>query len=696
MSPTDRSTADPCFPADKVRALLLGRGASEAADRLARHISNCPSCAAVAEAIGLDSGVVSGLRRDDLPPPPSDSELADVVARVSRVSYASWAGRARPVPSAVDVPGRLGPYRLVELLGVGGMGVVYRAEDVVLHRFVAVKVVKGGVDAATRARFLSEARALASVRHDSVVTVHYVGEEPTSQGAIPYLAMELLEGQTLRDWMAAAPRPPIEWVVRAGRQVAAGLAFAHDAGLVHRDVKPANLWLEAPQGWAAQPEGVRPPLAAVGRVKLLDFGLAHPQGVLSEAGAAGTPAYMAPEQARGEAVDARTDLFGLGCVLYELCTGRLPFPRRGRVWTGWEAAPASARSLNPAVPERLAGLIERLLAADRADRPASARAVELELAGLENHTPGSLTVPGQADTTVTTRPSERRKRRLVAVAVALVAVGGAVAAIAQAGRTDTASNPPNDEPAPQSSATAERAEPPIADPQKALVASDVFDDEWCHTLSTQPSQVQLDVVLRALGRLNPKFEWLKGSGWVEPYGVIRLTVNADTVSDLRPVRALKTLSVLRCRGSAPGHGTVTDLSPLSELNLKELHCRNNPGIRNLSPIRLDRLEFLDASYTGLESLSGLTKAPLVTVKIAGTPIHDLGPVRRMSRLRALDCTGCPITNFQPLTATPLRELTANIEADRDATVLNRIRTLEKINGKPVKEFWKQLAAARPD
>ncbi|VTR91454.1 serine threonine protein partial : Serine/threonine protein kinase (Fragment) OS=Rhodopirellula maiorica SM1 GN=RMSM_03539 PE=4 SV=1: Pkinase [Gemmata massiliana] len=278
MSPTDPPGAGACFPADEVRALLLGR-ASEIADRLARHISGCASCAAVAEAISLDPGVASGLRREHLPPPPSDHELADVVARVSRISCPPWSRRGSGAPAPVEVPGRLGPYRLVERLGAGGMGVVYRAEDTTLHRFVAVKVVKGGVDADTRARFLSEARALAAVRHDNVVTVHYVGEEPTPNGALPYLAMELLEGQTLRDWVAAAPPLAIEWVVRAGRQIAAGLAFAHDAGLVHRDVKPANLWLEAPQGWVEQAPGLRPPLADVGRVKLLDFGLAHPPGL---------------------------------------------------------------------------------------------------------------------------------------------------------------------------------------------------------------------------------------------------------------------------------------------------------------------------------------------------------------------------------------------------------------------------------
>lgn len=697
MSPTNRPMAEPCFTPDEIWAILLGQGPAEDADRLARHLPACPNCVAAAEAIHLDDFVVSSLRREGLPPLRPDHEFADVVARVSRLGRPSRAGRPRPATSTAALPQRLGPYRLVELLGAGGMGVVYRAEDTALHRFVAVKVLKGETDAESRERFLREAQALAAVRHDNVVTVHHVGEEPTADGMVPYMAMELLEGQTLRDWMNAAPRPPVEWVVRLGRQTAAGLAFAHATGLVHRDVKPANLWLESPRGWTAEPPTIRPPLGAVARVKLLDFGLARAPGLPAALDTAGTLAYMAPEQARGTDLDGRADLFGLGCVLYELCTGRLPFPHRDSHWAGEpEALPAAVRSMNPTVPDRLADLIQRLLAADLAHRPVSARAVELELADLNYHSSGTRTVAGQSDATVAIRPRQRpkRRRRLV-LAAALLVAAGAIAAIARTDRPGLTSDPPDDGLVPQPTAIAEKAEPSITDQQKALISSDVIDEKWCRALSTLPPQLQVNTVLRTLGRLNPKFEWLKGSGWAEPDRVIRLTVNADTVTDLRPVRALKALSVLRCRGSAPGFGILTDLSPLSELKLKELHCRNNPGLWNLSPIRLDNLEFVDASYTSLETLSGLTKAPLVTLKIDGTPIKDLGPARRMSKLRAFYCTGCPITDFEPLTNIPLRELHADVRAERDAEVLSRIETLVKINGLPVNEFWKRYWATQP-
>src|SRR5438132_1318450 len=225
------------------------------------------------------------------------------------------------------------------------MGIVYRAEDMHLHRPVALKIMRPGpdFDAVGKERFLREARAAAAVKHDHIVTIYQVGEER----GVPFIALEYLQGLSLDKWLDKTPRPSVAQVLRVGREVAAGLAAAHARGLVHRDVKPANIWLEAPTG----------------RVKLLDFGLAHSRTDdvrLTHTGAVlGTPSYMAPEQARGEAVDERADLFSLGCVLYRLCTGRLPF--RGRsatavatslavdtppaVWRRpWRSASSSSRS----------------------------------------------------------------------------------------------------------------------------------------------------------------------------------------------------------------------------------------------------------------------------------------------------------------------------------------------------------------
>jgi serine/threonine protein kinase len=277
--------------------------------------------------------------------------------------------------------GRLGPYRVLGVLGAGGMGVVFRAEDPQLRRLVALKVARPALaaGAAARRRLLREARAAAAFTHDHVVPVYQVGEE----GGVPFLALPLLAGESLEARLRREGRLPVADVLRIGREVAAGLAAAHERGLVHRDVKPANLWLEALPG---QGDGSAP----AWRVKILDFGLAHAidgdAGLSDSVVVAGTPAYMAPEQARGEALDGRCDLFGLGCVLYRSCTGRVAFGGSNAlaVLRAVEVEqPRPPAALNPEVPPGLSDLIGRLLAKRAADRPQGAREVVEALGVLE-------------------------------------------------------------------------------------------------------------------------------------------------------------------------------------------------------------------------------------------------------------------------------------------------------------------------
>ncbi|MCI0681146.1 MAG: protein kinase [Gemmataceae bacterium] len=269
--------------------------------------------------------------------------------------------------------GRLGNYRVLRLLGYGGMGLVFHAEDLTLHRPVALKVVKPNADFATgeaSARFLREARAMAAIKHDHIVTVYQVGEE---DGNI-YVAMELLEGETLESWCERVGRPLPGDIVRVGLEIARGLDAIHRRGLIHRDIKPMNLWMEAPNG----------------RIKILDFGLAraaHENRQLTEVGILiGTPAYLSPEQARGKPVDGRSDLFSLGCVLYRVCTGKLPFPAENTLDQLAALAadePTPLVDLNPAVPRPLAQLVTDLLSKKPEQRPESAEEVAERLLRLQ-------------------------------------------------------------------------------------------------------------------------------------------------------------------------------------------------------------------------------------------------------------------------------------------------------------------------
>jgi formylglycine-generating enzyme required for sulfatase activity len=275
-------------------------------------------------------------------------------------------------PEQPDEMGRLGPFRVLRVLGTGGMGVVYKADDPQLKRPVALKAMLPSLAASEsgRRRFLLEAQAAATVVHDHIVPILQVGEDR----GVPFIAMPYLEGEPLDKRLKREGRLPVPEVLRIGREVAGGLAAAHEKGLIHRDVKPANIWLEGNRG----------------RVKILDFGLARAAGAdvhLTQSGAIlGTPAFMAPEQAEGLSVDHRCDLFSLGCVLYRMCTGRLPFEGDSalailRALALTEPEPPCA--LNDDVPRPLSDLVMQLLAKNPEQRPQSAQAVAEKLFEME-------------------------------------------------------------------------------------------------------------------------------------------------------------------------------------------------------------------------------------------------------------------------------------------------------------------------
>jgi phosphate transport system substrate-binding protein len=312
-------------------------------------------------------------------------------------------------PNGAPGLGWLGPYRVDRLLGSGGMGLVFQAEDPELQRTVALKVVRPEMahDQELRQRFLREARTMASVKSDHIVTVFQVGQDNN----LPFLAMELLEGESLGDALEVTPRPSLDFVIRVGREVALGLAAAHERGLVHRDIKPANIFLEAPSG----------------RAKILDFGLARRslgQSDLTQPGLiVGTPEYMAPEQAEGEEVTERSDLFSLGSVLYRLLSGTKPFGGTStlavlRAVT--TSNPPPLHTLNQTIPLPLAELVTRLLAKSPAARPASAREVADALLAIAR----TLGLPSAPEETLApvTRPVAKRPRRLAPVVWATLAV----------------------------------------------------------------------------------------------------------------------------------------------------------------------------------------------------------------------------------------------------------------------------------
>ena len=302
---------------------------------------------------------------------------------------------------------RLGPHEIVEQLGAGGMGVVYRARDARLQRDVAVKLLPFGVlsDESSRARFHREALALGALSHPNIATLYDVGD----QDGLSYIVMECVPGRSLASMIEAGPLP-VGDVVSLGSEIAAALQEAHDHGIVHRDLKPANVMV-TPKGHA----------------KVLDFGLAKllaPSGApeMSETrGAVGTLLYMSPEQATADALDGRTDVWSLGVVLYEALTGAPPFRAAGtyavmRAIT--EEQPAPVRARRPDVPAELEAIVMRALAKDPAARFQTAAELERALSVERTKLSGPLSAA------VGIRPRLTTIAAIAAVVVLLVAVGG--------------------------------------------------------------------------------------------------------------------------------------------------------------------------------------------------------------------------------------------------------------------------------
>jgi eukaryotic-like serine/threonine-protein kinase len=367
-------TGTGCPEHEELRELLGGNLSGERQQELTRHMDSCQCCQAKLEDIAVGgtglSQVVKHLH--DAEPMATSAywpALKSLDTDVQQATSAQPSARVRDVSLSFLQPasdtvylGRLAQFDVMRILGRGGMGLVLEAFDSRLQRNVALKVLDPDLagDPVARQRFCREARAAASITHENVVAVHQV--ERSGDDGLPYLVMQLIAGESLEQRLTREKKLPLREIVRIGMQAAHGLAAAHEQGLIHRDIKPGNILLEPPQD----------------RVKLTDFGLARvaEDVKLTATGfVTGTPLYMAPEQALGEEADQRSDLFSLGAILYEMSAGQPPFAGNSALAILKQIVDVKhrpLRELNPAIPEWLAGTIDRLLAKKQGDRIQSA------------------------------------------------------------------------------------------------------------------------------------------------------------------------------------------------------------------------------------------------------------------------------------------------------------------------------------
>ncbi|WP_442511310.1 protein kinase domain-containing protein [Novipirellula sp. SH528] len=351
------NTQSLCSTPDHLLAFLRGRLSDREESDLQDHLDTCESCRLHLETTAADAnawreaerflGDTFDLDSDDHSPVDQASQTSLQIEQVIQSL------------GPTDDPqshGRIGGYEVTGVIGAGGMGVVLKAHERALDRIVAIKVMAPHLasSGSARKRFAREAKAAAAVIHPNVIAIHGVSNE----GSLPYLVMPFVGGDSLQKRLDHDGPLTTTEVLRVGSQIAAGLAAAHGQGLVHRDIKPANILLD---------NGVE-------RVSITDFGLARAvdDAAMTRTGViAGTPQFMSPEQARGESIDHRSDLFSLGSVLYMMCTGRAPFRAEtsyGVLRRITDDQPKPIREINADIPEWLCTIISKLMAKQASDR----------------------------------------------------------------------------------------------------------------------------------------------------------------------------------------------------------------------------------------------------------------------------------------------------------------------------------------
>jgi serine/threonine-protein kinase len=564
----------------------------------------------------------------------------------------------------------LGPYTLLERLGEGGMGQVFKAQHGKMGRVVALKVIHPKRIAHPDAvrRFRRELQAVGKLDHPHIVRAFDAGEANGRH----FLVMEYVEGKSLAQIVKSqGPQPAAQacdWV----RQAALGLQHAFERGLVHRDVKPANLLLSKD-----------------GTVKVLDMGLARLNETASgeatspltgEGLLVGTPDFLAPEQAEeAHAADSRADIYSLGCTLYYLLSGRPPFPGGSlgqKLRRHLMEKPTAIEKLRPDLPSGVGEVLRKMMAKHPEARYQTPAEVAAALAKANTSSPvavsriqakalgsGSPWSDLWSDEPVEEKPvaapSVRwrgRSRRMLSAFGLFAAILSIVLfrVVRQAPEVGDAKSPDVEEHG-----------------RRLREPAELYS--WLQAVKSVPVTKQVEAVAAKLKELNPGFD-----GNIQPSitdgKVVVLRMDSDAVADLSPLRAFTGLRTLICYPKNPGRGKLINLQSLGEVQLRHLDINGQTGVRDLSPLKGMPLGYLRIGATSVADLSPLSGMPLTTLDMHNCPFTDLSSLRGL-KLEYLAIGGwpSPVCDLTPLRDMPLKTLSCPYTALENLSVLKGMR-----------------------
>ncbi|WP_442511923.1 protein kinase domain-containing protein [Novipirellula sp. SH528] len=681
-----------CPNNDTLGRYVLGQLTPENSELVESHLEACEACGALADTLSPMDELTQAFADSDRGPDEHADVVDDLIQRIqadhananSETNDGSettdgtgigtgigqgdtqFATLLRDAESPAEL-GRLGGYRVLEVLGTGGMGMVFRAEDIELRRMVALKVIKPSAVHHTDAadRFLREAQAAAAIEHENIVAIYQVGRDRD----VPFIAMPLLKGESMEETLVREGAMDELRAVRIGHQIAEGLSAAHRSNLIHRDIKPDNLWL----------------VDGDARVKILDFGLAREierdAGFTRTGVVVGTPRYMAPEQALGEEVDHRSDLFSLGSVLYRMVSGKTPF--RGKNVTSVlmavaKAEPKPIQQRTPGMDSEFADLIMHLLSKDPEARPQSAQDVADRLALIEYRLTTKSAATESVETSAATSPATSVAPPWIRTGIAAGALVGLLFfgflwANGVLFKVETSNG--------------------------TLVIKTTGED-----FSTRFKQGAFTVENTKTGKqVNVQYDESKPS--LLPEGEYRFVLNSSdglkTETNRFVIRNGETQTVevwWEAPSNVVNSGNPRASAGAGELELTPEQREKIAMWKSLKP-KL-RAKAVEAELKSHFKFGGSVEFndDISTVKIVAPGFRHIWPLMAMDTLRTIDVAKASVTDFGAIQKLPLESIqvsTAVYNPLADAQ-LKFIKTLKTINAQPALEYLSNRAALRTE